>query len=1026
MARDTEQEVKLYFLVEAQEYIDKLESGSIGLGTGKSDRQEIDALLRSAHSIKGGAAMMGFDTLSALAHQLEDFFKILKVGKNPEVVNEELEQLLLSAIDRLRQVVAFDRQGKTVDEAWLTANVNPIFDNLHQRLGDWEPADETVLLSAEAGEDMVVLLFETEVEGCLQRLESVLANPALPCLREEFEIAAQELGGLGEMLELTAFSSLCQSVIEQLETHLDREEEIARLALQEWRRSQAMVYIGQTAALPSQLHLGNPARSIPALKEDLPTPLESSEPASLDLDSFDVPLTSEEALPIPLDLDPESVEPQFIVEEALPIPLDSFETADFDLEALDPQLTTADFAREAEELFSSLEITVPNLSQKAAAPIVVSPLEITAASTPVPSEPVAPPPTKETAENTIRVPVRQLDRLNDLFGELTIERNGLDLYLKRLGNLMGLLTQRVQVLEKSNFHLRTAYDRVATGVATAPLVPQLAVVGSSLGDRQDFDVLEMDRYNDLHLVSQEIMDTVVQIQEVTTDLKLELEDTERFARDINRTSKLMQSSITQLQMRPVADLVGRFPVALREMELKYGKQVELKIRGGSTLIDRSILEALNEPLLHLFRNAFDHGIEDRATRQAAGKPAIGTIEISAAYRGNQTIIVIKDDGGGINLDKIRARALQMGLAEADLAAATKQDLLDLIFEPGFSTAERVTDLSGRGVGMDVVRTNLRQIRGDIRVDTQPGTGTTFTIAVPFTLSVVRVLLVESGGMMLAFPNSAVEEMLRLDPEMILSAAGKEVLNWEGFMIPLIRLHQWLEFNRFRPQVETETVPAIDEPTLLMVSQGDDLVGIQVDRYWGEQEVTIRQVEGNLAMPAGFSGCTILGDGRVVPLVDAIAFLEWIDRSQALSQSIRQKLDVYSAGQLPSVTVAPQHKNQILVVDDSINVRRFLALTLEKAGYQVEQARDGQEALEKLRSGLSPQAVISDIEMPRLDGYGFLAQVKSDPNCQRLPILMLTSRSSDKHRQLAMNLGASAYFSKPFKEQELLKTLQQLL
>jgi two-component system, chemotaxis family, sensor histidine kinase and response regulator PixL len=294
--------------------------------------------------------------------------------------------------------------------------------------------------------------------------------------------------------------------------------------------------------------------------------------------------------------------------------------------------------------------------------------------------------------------------------------------------------------------------------------------------------------------------------------------------------------------------------------------------------------------------------------------------------------------------------------------------------------------------------------------------------------VVRVLLVESGGLMLAFPNSAVEEMLRLDPEMILSAAGKEVLNWEGFMVPLIRLQHWLQFNRFRPQLETEIVPAIDEPTLLMVSQGDDLIGIQVDRYWGEQEVTIRQVEGNLPMPAGFSGCTILGDGRVVPLVDAIALLEWIDRDrpQALSQSIREKLDTDSPGQLTSARVAAQQRNKILVVDDSINVRRFLALTLEKAGYRVEQAKDGQEALEKLQAGLSPQAVISDIEMPRLDGYGFLAQVKSNPACQHIPIVMLTSRSGDKHRQLAMNLGATAYFSKPFKEQELLKTLQQLV
>jgi chemosensory pili system protein ChpA (sensor histidine kinase/response regulator) len=526
------------------------------------------------------------------------------------------------------------------------------------------------------------------------------------------------------------------------------------------------------------------------------------------------------------------------------------------------------------------------------------------------------------------------------------------------------------------------------------------------------------------------MESMVQIQEVTTDLQTNLEDTERSARDLNRTSKLMQSSLTQLRMRPISDLLNRFPRALREMELKYGKQVELKVRGGGTLIDRTILEALNDPLLHLFRNAFDHGIEAPATRQTVGKPEKGSIEISAAYRGNQTVITIRDDGRGIDLDKIRAKALKMGLDESDLKAASKNDLLELIFMPGFSTAEHITDLSGRGVGMDVVRTNLQQIRGEIQVDTQLEVGTTFTITVPFTLSVVRVLLVESGEMLLAFPTSAVEEMLRLKNEDILQTVGKEVLNWEGSMVPLIRLSQWFQFSHSHRIADTEAIPVIDDQSVLLIAQGDDLVGILVDRYWGEQEVTIRQVEGTLAMSPGFSGCTILGDGRVVPLVDAIALLRWIDNngdtghSQNLSHAL-STLESDSGSAIAPTKNDYIDKTTILVVDDSINVRRFVAMTLEKAGYRVEQAKDGQDALDKLKGGLVVQAVVSDIEMPRLDGYGFLAHVKSDPNCQNLPIIMLTSRSGEKHRQIAMNLGASAYFSKPFREPELLKTIQQL-
>jgi two-component system, chemotaxis family, sensor histidine kinase and response regulator PixL len=978
MAQDKEREVRLHFLVEAKEYLDTIESGSIGLGTHGVNRQLIDGILRAAHSIKGGAGMMGFHTLAQLAHRLEDFFKILKVGKS-EAVDSSLETTLLLSVDCLRQVVAANQQGAEPDEAWLADNIQPIFDELHDRLGDPQPEDAAALLSEEVGQDMKVLLFETEVEGCLQRLEGVLQSADKPCLYQEFLITAQEFEGLGQMLELDPFVSLCRSVAQELASHPDQTEAIANLALSQWRRSQALVVIGQIAALPTKLSLPNLVASNADFESNLPLNL------SHDVEDLLFPDTPVEML----TFDPAA---QYLFSD--------LETISHTIEE-PPKLLPSEAQPEIAKL--------PVLNSKFEK--YVSPESKNAKI----KEEVAP--NSETAEQTIRIPVRQLAQLTNLFGELTIERNGLDLHLKRLRNLMGLLNQRVRVLEQANFRLRTTHDKVATKASTP--VP--------FSHHQDFDLLEMDRYSDLHLVSQDIMETSVQIQEVYGDLQTNLDDTEKSARDINRTSKLMQNSITQLQMRPISDLVGRFSRALRDMELKYGKRVELKIRGGSTLIDRTVLESLSDVLLHLFRNAFDHGIEDPQTRQSVGKPQTGVIEIVAAYRGNQTAIAIRDDGRGIAIDKVRSKALLMGLTADEVERASEKELLELIFEPGFSTAEQITDLSGRGVGMDVVRTNLREIRGDIQVDTKLGVGTTFTITVPFTLSIVRVLLVESGGLMLAFPTSAVEEMLRLHPEMILSAAGKEVLNWEGFMVPLIRLNEWLQFAHAQPLVDAETLPAVNAPSVLMVAQGEDLVGIQIDRYWGEQEVTIRQVEGTIPMPEGFSGCTILGDGRVVPLVDAIALLSWIDgnRSGQLIGSLQQKLDTELVGETNSTPVKTKQKNTILVVDDSITVRRFLALTLEKAGYRVEQAKDGREALDKLQAGLAVQAAISDVEMPRLDGYGFLAQVKSDPNCQHIPIVMLTSRSGDKHRQLAMNLGASAYFSKPFKEQELLKMLTEL-
>ncbi|MGK7936767.1 MAG: response regulator [Xenococcaceae cyanobacterium] len=990
MSEDKEFQVRLQFLEEAQEYLDNIESGLLGLSSGKVNSQHMDGVLRAAHSIKGGAAMMGFEELSHLAHRLEDFFKVLKVGKT-EAVDEGLEGLLLESVKFLRQVAGYNRQQVNIDRQWLDGNVSPLFDRLHQILGDPQPEDDAALLSAEMGEDMSILIFETEVEESLQQLESQLNNFEPTALRAYLLTTAIELSGLGEILELPAFSSLCQSVITHLEANPEQLEEIAQSALNEWRRSQALVLIGQTDILATSLDLTNSAS----------INLEPQIHTSFEAKKFDEIADS--------DLITSFFQQENLEEETTKI-FDALE--DFKANLKEESLTSdQDFSlvstQKAQNAFVSDQEIVVNNSVK---------------------------------ENTIRVPVQQLDELSDYFGEISIERNGLNLRLHSLRNLVYLLSQRVKTLEQSNFQLRIAYDKVAT---EAIRVRSTALVNSEVtkktvnpsfvhSEPEYFDSLEMDSYSDIHLLSQEVMETVVQIQEVTKDIEINLEETERNAKGLNRTTKQMQSTITKVRMRPLSDLVSRFPLALRNMEMQYGKKVQLKVRGGSTLIDRSILEALNDPLLHLFRNAFDHGIEDSDTRLQAGKSEEGLITISASYRGNQTIITLSDDGGGIDVEKIRAKAIQIGISEAELANTRQEDLLELIFEPGFSTAKELTDLSGRGVGMDVVRTNIEQVNGKIQVDTELGMGTTFTISVPFTLSVIRVLLVESNDMLLAFPTSTIEEMLILQPELIIESAGAEILNWEGFMVRLVRLHQWLHFSssQSRSNLDSEASPLIDRPTVLIIAQGNELVGIQVDRYWQEEEVTIRQVEGNLSLPLGFNGCTILGDGRVVPLVDASALLNWIENdgytavSPSLIHSSGGQSTGHLIGELSSTTIA--QKNTVMVVDDSINVRRFLAMTLEKANYRVEQAKDGQDALEKLQAGIAVQAIICDIEMPRLDGFGFLSRAKSNETYKNIPVIMLTSRSGDKHRRLAMNLGANAYFTKPFKEKKLLETLSELI
>jgi len=1000
MSQDKELEIQMQFLEEATDYLNTLEGVLLEIDTSnRIDLDKINAALRAAHSIKGGAGMMGFRALSDLAHRLEDSFKVLKTRKNSLEIDTQLQSLLLSGVDWLRQIVELLSDGNTVEEQWLATFCYPIFDDLHDRLGDPTPEDATSMLSPEDGQDIIPLLFETEVEGCLQRLESVLADSEQPSLHEEVVVMAAELGGLGEMLQLPAFTQLCESVTQHLEAVTsDRIPEVAKLALEAWRRSQALVLTHQLDSLPTAIELGEIANAY-AQSESLSkaeTIAQFLATDAVDANLHDIEIISTN------DWQPEENETI---------------AANF-------TFLNADFADDV------TAVNVPDPSTIVAGEITTDPRFVERKG-----EPIGVGKERDTQENNVRVPSKQLEQINDLFGELIVQRNGLNSQLDRLRKLVRHLNQRVQVLNRENQELRTAYDRMATQAVMPSNVEHNLVSQDSQqrqGTKRGFDTLEMDRYNDLSLLSQEVMETIVQVQEVTTDIQLSVDDTDQIARKLNKTSKQLQTKLNHMRMRPLSDLVERFPRALRDLNVEYGKNVQLKLEGGNTLIERSILEALNEPLMHLLRNAFDHGIEEPATRRILGKPEQGLIEIKATHHSNRTLITMRDDGRGISLEKIRARALAMGLDASLLASASDEELLSLIFEPGFSTSDQVTSLSGRGVGMDVVRNNLKLIRGDVKVDTEWGVGTTFTLSVPFTLSVARVLLVEINKILLAFPTDVVSEIFLFQNERVFPLAGSEVLNWQGTMLPLIRLGRYLEFNCPRyDSPELETPPAINASSVLVVKGNNQPVAIQVDRCWGEQEVAIRQVEGNIPLPEGLSNCTILGDGRVVALVNTNELLYWIATNQRTPKnnqlpSARLKT-AFLMFEDEKVPVPPANqKGTILIVDDSINVRRFLALTLEKGGYQVEQAKDGQDALEKLQSGLTVQAVICDIEMPRLDGYGFLDRVNSDLDMKNIPIAMLTSRSSNKHRQLAMQLGARAYFSKPYNEQELLRTMEEII
>lgn len=1117
MADDKELEIRLQFIDEAQEYLNTLEARLMGVAQG-FDGETINDALRAAHSIKGGAALMGFQTLSNLAHRLEDGLKVLKVQRGKITVDASLEQALLTAVDFMTQVMKqnshYLSQGDSSviseDQTWLQQQVEPLFRQIHERLGEPQEEDAHSMLSPEDNQEIIPLLFQSEVEGCLQRLESVL-NESSPCLREEVQILAQELGGLAEMLQLDAYGRLCQGIETQIMKVPDTElPATAKAALDHWRQAQDLVLSGNLTAIPDHF-LESEAAAVDSVtaplvdettldiapagtSETAPTgtdeaplvawpeadeldftaPLDPTETwpvaaigrgdASANPDSLTDTLASDsptdsptEATDIPdetptveiLDIAVPAKREPLTAETANPFNLEVFESSslaedDLSEDELDPaeSLLADTFAFESGNLESggSDPFAPDHAGGELAATSAAATAEAEAwmPTPPPPGTTFQPEPEPEPApDSTVRVPVKQINQFSDMFGELIIERNRLELEVKRLRQMVATMQGRMRTLEQVNSDLRNVYDRVATQGDTLRQSGTLqweAAQGITATPEEEtlsneFDVLELDRYRDTHLPFREIIETIVQLQEVGDDIDLSLDQTEQTTRSLRKTSRQLQKYLTQLRMRPLSDIFDRFPRALRQMSLQYDKPVELKLEGQRTLVDRNVLESLQEPLMHIIRNCFDHGIEDKETRRHWGKPETGSIAISAYQRSGRTVITISDDGGGIPMDKIRDRALKMGLDETLLAAASKQDLLALIFEPGFSTASQVTNLSGRGVGMDVVRSKLKEIRGDIQVDTETGVGTVFTLSIPFTLSVTRVLIVESRGMRMAFPVDIVVEMFVLDKEQILSTAGKDSFEWNGELLQLVKLSNWLHFNCPVTLDTSEITPAISAPTVLLVQYNQRLVGIQVERSWGEQEVALRRVVGNLPMPVGFNSCTILGDGRVVPLVSVPELLYWIASCEAAGTTTAAELALTAQpsniGTVEADT-AVSRRPTVLLIDDSINVRRFMALTLEKAGYQVAQAKDGQDALDKLAAGLTVDAVICDVEMPRLDGYGFLAQLKAKGTHEHLPVAMLTSRSSQKHRQMAMKLGASAYFTKPYNEQTLLQTLEDLI
>jgi len=593
----------------------------------------------------------------------------------------------------------------------------------------------------------------------------------------------------------------------------------------------------------------------------------------------------------------------------------------------------------------------------------------------------------------LRVPLSRLEFLSNTVGELLINYESLLLYENQLKQASVNIKKRFQQLNPLKEKVESIYDQQTINQETS-------------STSKEFDSIEFDSYSEVHSTLQQFQELMVQVQEIREDIDLVNQEFHETLVTLKNSINSLDENLTQSRLVTFGTLANGFIQPIEKLSQRFQKSVNFIIEGDSVWVDQSVLEQLRTPLTHLIRNAFDHGIEAPQTRIEQGKNATGTIKLSAKTQSNLVIIELKDDGGGINLQKVYDKAIKLGLSPATktLEQLTKEQVLSFIFYPGFSTADKVTELSGRGLGLDIVKLQIEKLRGTIKVDTDSGQGSKFTISIPLSLNIVSLLLFRCQKQILAITSIEVKTIILLND--VQKNENFTKIFWQDQEINLFPLANILPYNQLNIFSHQDYLPKIG----LILNVNQNLVAIAVDEILDERPLVVKPFDEVIPVPPYVGGCTILGTGQVVPILVSDYFA-----------SLWQNLEKQQKTQQPE-------EISILVIDDSIAVRRTLTQILTQCNYQVVQCRDGKEAWDLLTQDNQPKfdLAISDLEMPRMDGFTLLQNIKTHPSWQKLPVMVLTSRENVLHRQKAMSLGASSYFTKPFNPALFLEAIANLL
>ena len=974
------------FSEEAEEHMRSIYDGLDRMRVEHTDMQALADIRRSTHTLKGAAAAVGLVAVTRLSHRMEDLLDYLfdhQIG-----ATEDLVDLFLSSADQLQDLTTgefeFDEAAQNMLGLYQKYETQMAALTSAPEEASATPADE-VTVDQTSKEPEEVATEDSQVGTDLSDESKTNTETLVPSI--SLEEVQQQLSAGGDMQSELAeiFAEESDEHLQSIYAGLERltEDCTDTEALLDVRRS-AHTFKGAAAAVGSD--------AVACLNHKVEKLLDQLTENRLDATESHIGLILDTV---------EQVEQlsktEFAADEVAGPMFELYKRYDEELAAIgfvpepanqpetEPQPNeqpTADTETTAKTVSAEQQEEKTSKDKKAAA-------------------------SANHSAQHLRVPLDRLDSLVALIGEMVVNRSAFN---QRLADFEARIEDMQASVERfrnvaQDVETRYSVEALKSGKRRSHVVNNKNISFHN-SEQDELDSLEFDRYTDFHLLARSLTEATSDVAVIASEFKNLHGDFDSLLGRQQRFNRDAQDSLMHIRMVPVENITNRLERTVRSVSNKLGKKVDLVVNGESTELDKTVLEEITDPLLHLIRNGLDHGIETPEERKKSGKSARAKLTIEALNQGTQVTLRVIDDGRGINLEKIRAKAIERGMIE-DGQEISKEELHSLIFLPGFSTADSLTDVSGRGVGMDVVREAVQRLKGTINVDSVSGEGSVFTIHLPMTLAVSRALLVESNGNQFAIPMQAVQKIMRLDPTSV-STVGAQ---------PLVNLgDQALRLKDLAQHMHTKSGVEFSEASpLLIIREGDAEVAITVDVVVGGQDIVVKTLGDHLTNVPGYIGATVAGDGTVIPILDP-------------SDICDQKSASFSSSTFRGAESAPTTRRRLaMVIDDSLSVRRVTTNLLRSCGWDVLDAKDGVDGLEKLAASETPPDVfLCDMEMPRMDGLEFVSRIRGQQEFSQTPVIMVTSRAGEKHRKLAADAGADEHVVKPFKDDQLMDMITQMV